>query len=43
MAGNKKPTAKISGKGQSVVFEEQNRSVNTVIVACHTKNVDMDV
>lgn len=43
MAGNKKPTSKISGKGHSALFDEQNRSVNAVIVICHTKNVDMDV
>lgn len=43
MAGHKKPASKMSGKGHSVVFDEQNRSVNAVIVVCHTKNVDTDV
>lgn len=43
MAGHKKSTAKISGKGHSVVFDEEIRSVTAVIVACHTENVDTDV
>lgn len=43
MAGHKKPASKMSGKGHSVVFDEQNRSVNAVIAVCHTKNVDTDV
>lgn len=42
MAGHKS-TSKINGKGHSVVFDEENRSVNAVIVVCLTENVDTDV
>lgn len=43
MVGHKKSTSKISGKGYSVVFDEENRGVNAVIMVCNTVNVDTDV
>lgn len=41
MVGYKKFTSKISGKGHSVVFNEENRCVNAVVY--HIQNMDTDV
>lgn len=43
MVGYKKFTSKISGKGRSVVFNEENRCVNAVTVVYHAENMDPDV
>lgn len=43
MVGYKKFTSKISGKGHSGAFYEENRCVSAAIVAYHTENMDTDI